>query len=146
MKQHNWDVDPQHPDLTPQHEALLLFERLTELQRLPTMAARPPEFRELVDESRTQARLLQSLLNSPGAGETAASIPTETKPGSVLQTLRRLCRECHQRFRDCLWPLLTAFDLPHPLTSQSERFTDFLQRSRFTVVQTKSHSQDRGLA
>jgi hypothetical protein len=84
-----WKTPPQHPDLVPQAEVLLVQEGLMESLRLLTKD-RPPEFHTLMQESERHAKdLLQSLKS--GRTEEASRL---------LMQLTGSCTKCHQQFRN----------------------------------------------
>ncbi|REJ68417.1 MAG: hypothetical protein DWQ31_08325 [Planctomycetota bacterium] len=94
----DWRTPPNHPDIDPAHEALLLREHFTELLRTDHTADQQPAYQQLLIDSEVAARQLETTLRgwqSPAA---------ETEPPALLSHLAdridRNCRACHQRFRD----------------------------------------------
>jgi len=62
IKEAGWLSPPSHPDLEPDHEALLLREHFTELLRTDDVTSQPEEFQQLLRESETAARQLEEAL------------------------------------------------------------------------------------
>lgn len=84
-----WKTPPDHPDVVPQTELLLVQESLTESLRLLTND-QPPEFRTLMQESEHQAR---ELLQAVKSNRTEAA-------AQLLKQLTGGCMKCHQQFRN----------------------------------------------
>ncbi len=84
-----WKTPPDHPDLVPRTELLLVQEGLTESLRLLT-SDRPAEFQQQLRQSEQQSR---DLLQAVKTGRTADA----TK---LLMQLTAGCTKCHQQFRN----------------------------------------------
>jgi len=84
-----WKTPPQHPDLVPQAELLLVQEGLSESLRLLTKD-QPPEFHLLMQESERHAK---ELLQSVKSGRTDDA-------SRLLMQLTGSCTKCHQQFRN----------------------------------------------
>jgi protein tyrosine phosphatase (PTP) superfamily phosphohydrolase (DUF442 family) len=87
----NWRSPPDHPDLDPAHEALLLREEFEELLRTPAAQAKPPAFLQSLQDSHTATLELEQ------------SLTTNASPNQLTATLHRItthCTLCHQQFRD----------------------------------------------
>src|SRR5262245_44975106 len=86
-----WKAPPQHPDLDPAHEALLLREHFTELMRHESVKTKPPAFQSALADSERAAKQLERALTgqSPAERLTAA-----------FQQVSRGCVDCHRVFRD----------------------------------------------
>ncbi|MFM8476050.1 MAG: hypothetical protein ACKOEO_09660 [Planctomycetaceae bacterium] len=84
-----WKTPPDHPDLVPQTELLLLHEGLSESLRLLT-SDRPAEFQQQLRESERQSK---DLLQAVKTGRTEDA----TK---LLMQLTAGCTKCHQQFRN----------------------------------------------
>ncbi|MEO2032188.1 MAG: hypothetical protein ABGZ35_08885 [Planctomycetaceae bacterium] len=80
------------------HQALLLREQLTELQRVASVRSRPREFRTRLEKSRQQAALLESLLQPVVDGN--VSVLHRRHLETAINVLRSQCDCCHRRFRD----------------------------------------------
>lgn len=85
----DWKTPPDHPDLVPQTELLLLQEGLSESLRLLT-SDRPPEFQQQLQESAQQSK---DLLQAVKTGRTEAA-------AILLMQLTAGCKKCHQQFRN----------------------------------------------
>ena len=84
-----WNAPADHPDLVPATESLLVQEGLTESLRLMT-EKQPQKFRELMQQSVTQATDLTAALK-------AGNAPAADK---LLLQLSGSCKTCHQQFRN----------------------------------------------
>ncbi len=87
-----WKNVPGHPDLVPRHEALLLWEQLRELQRLPDATQRPEDYQEMMANSEKLAADLRSALQGPE--------PEKPRADSTLQALSQFCVACHKPYRN----------------------------------------------
>jgi protein tyrosine phosphatase (PTP) superfamily phosphohydrolase (DUF442 family) len=86
-----WKAVPEHPDLEPAHEALLLREHFAELLRLETVRHEPAEFRHYLAESEAGSRQLENELRE--------RMPAETL-NATFAMISRTCADCHKQFRD----------------------------------------------
>jgi protein tyrosine phosphatase (PTP) superfamily phosphohydrolase (DUF442 family) len=88
----DWKSPPDHPDLEPAHEALLLREHFAELLRMDEVTQQPEAFRQSLRESETAAQALENALRaSPVSAEAAQS---------SLDRVGQRCAACHQEYRD----------------------------------------------
>lgn len=87
----NWKSPPDHPDLDPAHEALLLREEFEELLRTPEVKSHAPAFQELLREGHSATLKLEQALT--------AQSPTEQLT-ALLGRITSNCTSCHQKFRD----------------------------------------------
>ncbi|MFH5804360.1 hypothetical protein [Alienimonas sp. DA493] len=112
-----WRTPPDHPDLDPAHEALLLRERFTELLRTEETRAEPEAYRRLLRESEQAARTLEAGLRgwaaAPGAAPPAGL-------GAAAETIAANCAACHVRFRDVPLDEKAADAGPEPAGRESE--------------------------
>lgn len=92
MARANWKTLAAQPDLTPEHEALLLREQFTELLRTSDLPSRPKSFQELLLDAERLAQSLESTLRKEPLDASAAS--------AALNHVKDNCQQCHQRFRD----------------------------------------------
>jgi protein tyrosine phosphatase (PTP) superfamily phosphohydrolase (DUF442 family) len=90
-----WKSPPNHPDLAPPHEALLLREHFTEMLRSETAAKHPKAFREILEQSEAAAKELETLLMATPVSE-AASVQAK----AAFETITKHCADCHKAFRD----------------------------------------------
>lgn len=90
VREANWQATADHPDIDPPHEALLLLELLTELNRTPEVRAKAEDFRGwMLDAERAGGDLEQALrADDPAAAEEAF--------GWIGAT----CKACHGVYRN----------------------------------------------
>ncbi|MBN8246245.1 MAG: hypothetical protein J0L84_02235 [Verrucomicrobia bacterium] len=93
-QKHGWGTPPDHPDLRPGPEAVLLWEQLRELGRHPDTTGRSDRYREQLKASETAADRLRQILSGPRSVETAADAD------AALTQLTRTCSECHKAHRN----------------------------------------------
>lgn len=89
-----WKAPPNHPDVDPAHEALILREHFTELLRSDDTARRPKSFQRMLRDSETAARQLESALNL----NQRPIAPLAAK--SALDKIAANCAACHKTYRD----------------------------------------------
>jgi protein tyrosine phosphatase (PTP) superfamily phosphohydrolase (DUF442 family) len=87
-----WKAPPDHPDLDPPHEALLLKEQFTELLRTDAAMKQPAAFRALVRAGDAAAGELEAALRDMPRDEKRAT--------AAFAKLTANCQSCHQKFRD----------------------------------------------
>jgi len=85
-----WKSPPNHPDVEPAHEALLLRELFTELLRTDDVRGRPERFRELLRESEASGFALEAALRTGNDAQAARS----------LERITAACTACHEAYRD----------------------------------------------
>jgi len=90
-----WKFDPEHPALTPAHEALLLREQYTELLRTEEVRKRPDEFQRILRDGEAAALELESLLRNESPDDMTAK-----RAATVFLILTQGCSTCHKTFRD----------------------------------------------
>lgn len=90
MEKLGWKTPPQHADLTPAHEATLLWEQFRELTRTPETAQRPADYRGKMEATEKAAQRLRRCLDEDNNGKTAAA----------FQELARSCSDCHRKYRN----------------------------------------------
>lgn len=92
-----WQLIPEHPDLEPAHEALILREHFTELLRADYVQDEPAAFKKHLNESETAARELETEIRQwQQSGEPTAPPRLESTLGRVTAN----CSACHAEFRD----------------------------------------------
>jgi protein tyrosine phosphatase (PTP) superfamily phosphohydrolase (DUF442 family) len=87
-----WQPDPQHPDVVPHHQALLVEEGFVESLRTYTSTAEP-----------SSAALVESLKQSIDlSSKLHQALLAEDWPlaRETLQTLNQQCKQCHREHRD----------------------------------------------
>lgn len=92
VQQAGWQTPKDHPDVSPDHEAVLLWEQLRELARIEDVAQRPEEFRRKLHASERIAEQLRDALR-PGARDKAAA-------DVAFKQVSQSCVNCHQRYRN----------------------------------------------
>ncbi len=98
IEKSGWLSPVDHPDLNPPHEALLLREHFTELQRMDDVKQRPERFRELLNDSLAAAEDLEEILRQPNAAGTI--VERTASAGLALGRISKNCTACHQQYRD----------------------------------------------
>ncbi len=86
-----WRPLPEHPDLDPAHEALMLEEAYRELGRTAEARAHGERFERLLQESIEAATRLRQALNAPRDAAVA---------DRAFEAVRQGCTGCHRAFRD----------------------------------------------
>jgi protein tyrosine phosphatase (PTP) superfamily phosphohydrolase (DUF442 family) len=93
-----WKPTPEHADIEPAHEALLLREHYTELLRSEAVKAEAAGFQKLLEEGEAAALELEKALTvrkeAGYAGEPAAEIP------AAFKKIEANCAACHKAYRD----------------------------------------------
>lgn len=93
-----WTAPPEHPDLDPAHQALLLREQFAELMRREETREYPPEFSKLLsDSAKAAGRLEQSLRRW---SEDGSRKPAPSQFDRLAARIHTNCKTCHRRFRD----------------------------------------------
>jgi protein tyrosine phosphatase (PTP) superfamily phosphohydrolase (DUF442 family) len=85
-----WTTPPDHPDLSPPHEALQLREIITELIRLESGEARSADYRALMRQALEASVALEKALRA-GSGEGATA---------AFGALSASCTACHKVYRN----------------------------------------------
>ena len=87
-----WKVPPDHPDIDPPHEALLLREHFTELLRTEEVAGQVKEFVEIMKRSEADAKALEEALAKGNAATQELTV--------IFDRITADCASCHTTFRD----------------------------------------------
>jgi protein tyrosine phosphatase (PTP) superfamily phosphohydrolase (DUF442 family) len=90
-KDAGWKTPPDHPDVQPSHEALMLQEQLREMARLEKAEQMGAEFLQLLADSERLASELSRILEDGGDAGAADTAYT---------TLKQSCSNCHTDYRD----------------------------------------------
>lgn len=96
---HRWEPTPDHPDIDPAHEALLLREHYTELLRTDEVQQLPVEFQELLRASEASAQSLEASLRSRQDRDSESEELVSSR-NAQLDALTTGCKQCHQKYRD----------------------------------------------
>lgn len=89
-KANGWKTPPNHPDVDPPHEAVLLTELFREAARLDGSTAKGKGFVDLLGEAETAAKELEAAIRK-GDGKAATAAFNRTQAA---------CASCHPKFRD----------------------------------------------
>jgi len=87
-----WKAPPEHPDVDPPHEALMLVEGYKEAARLPETKGRPEELRRWLTEAEGNAKDLEAALRQVPAATAAAE--------ASFKKVAAACTRCHNSYRD----------------------------------------------
>ena len=93
-----WRTPPDHPDLDPAHEVLLLREHFTEMLRTEESRQQPVDFQEMLRDSERDAQEMEDILR-----KWQATANNETPPKVLGQLSGRItanCKACHEKYRD----------------------------------------------
>jgi protein tyrosine phosphatase (PTP) superfamily phosphohydrolase (DUF442 family) len=85
-----WKSPPDHPDIDPGHESLLLREHFTEMLRTDAARQQPREFQALLRQSEAASAELEHAVRSGRLEQAAHS----------LQRVSANCKTCHTAYRD----------------------------------------------
>lgn len=85
-----WQVPPSNPDVSPTHEATLVWEGLREMQRLDEAQGYGDDFLGLLAGSEAQARQMEAALLEHAAERAEAAY------NGLLET----CNTCHTKYRN----------------------------------------------
>jgi protein tyrosine phosphatase (PTP) superfamily phosphohydrolase (DUF442 family) len=88
---------PQHPDIQPANEAVILWEHYRESRRLPETIAHGPDLIKRFEQAELEAQEAERLLRM-----FAVAAKPEHKPqlDRTFDALAKSCSTCHQAFRD----------------------------------------------
>lgn len=86
-----WKTPPGHADISPSHEATLLWEQFREIGRLPDPVSRSDEYRAKLTEAEKSADSLRGLLRAP---EDAAVV------NEAFKQVGQNCAACHRKYRN----------------------------------------------
>lgn len=95
---YRWQAPPDHPDLDPAHQALLLREHLTELSRTDRIGGASQAYQDKMAASVKAATLLERALRV--AGTRLRSEQTIRALSNYHERLQASCVNCHRAYRD----------------------------------------------
>jgi protein tyrosine phosphatase (PTP) superfamily phosphohydrolase (DUF442 family) len=87
-----WMAPPDHPDIDPPHEALLLVEHFTELLRTDEVEQQPKGFMEIMRRTQADAQKLESGLRKRDLGVVELT--------GLFDKITADCKGCHTAYRD----------------------------------------------
>jgi hypothetical protein len=93
-----WRSPPDHPDIDPAHESLLLREHFTEMLRTNTVQKEPAEFQALLRAGETAAQELETALRAWKAAGMSESPPAAA--ATAFDRVSANCKSCHTKYRD----------------------------------------------
>lgn len=86
-----WKTPPGHADISPAHEAMMLWEQFRELARADDASKRPGDYRTKLAEAEKDAEALRQSLRKLG------------NPADIEESFSRIgpsCSACHRRYRN----------------------------------------------
>jgi len=93
-----WKSVPNHPDIDPPHEALMLRELFHEMNRSEDILHRSEDFRERMQQSEEEIQRLEDLLV---AWKTAGHPdPAPAEINTAFKAVGESCKSCHKDWRD----------------------------------------------
>ena len=93
-----WQSIPEHPDIFPEHEALILQEHFAELRRISDVRLEHPDFARLLQDSESLACVLKGKLSKVAGSDPDAEI--RAMLDAMASEILLNCNRCHQKFRD----------------------------------------------
>lgn len=91
-----WRTPPEHPDVSPAHEAVQLWEQFRELERAKEMKTKPASFNEILRATENAADQLRQHLRDASSGP-------DSKRASADAAFRHItdnCAACHRKYRN----------------------------------------------
>ncbi|HWN94917.1 MAG TPA: hypothetical protein VNT99_07780 [Methylomirabilota bacterium] len=92
-----YQAPPQHPDIKPANEVVILWEQYREAQRLPDAAPHGTEFIERLKSAETEAKEAERLLRLFAADPKA---DTRAQLDKTFDAMAKSCSSCHKAHRD----------------------------------------------
>lgn len=86
-----WKTPPGHADISPAHEATLLWEQLRELARTDDTKKRTEDYRTKLAEAERTADSLRNLLNQPAPN---------AELDAAFKLATQACSACHKKYRN----------------------------------------------
>lgn len=93
-----WKSPPNHPDIDPAHESLLLREHFTEMLRTDAVKQEPEAFQAMLRASESAAQELETALRAWKAAGMAGLAPSAATPS--FDRVSANCKSCHTTYRD----------------------------------------------
>ena len=91
-----WKSPPDHPDIDPAHESLLLREHFTEMLRTDAVQKEPEAFQALLRTSEAAALELEAALRA----WKAAGMSDPAPAAAAFDRVSANCKSCHTAYRD----------------------------------------------
>jgi cytochrome c556/protein tyrosine phosphatase (PTP) superfamily phosphohydrolase (DUF442 family) len=86
-----WQTPPGHADISPAHEATMLWEQFREMARTKATAKRPADYRNKLSDSEQFAASLRQLLREPS---------DRVAIDRAFKAVGQNCASCHQQYRN----------------------------------------------
>lgn len=86
-----WQTPPGHADISPAHEATMLWEQFREMARTTAAAKRPADYRNKLSDSEQLAASLRQLLPEPS---------DRVAIDRAFKAVGQNCTTCHQQYRN----------------------------------------------
>lgn len=92
VREARWQAPPDHPDVSPRHEAVIFAERFRELGRTDAVTKAHADMARWNTQSEEAAWELAKVLEA---------VPVDAlKAEAAYARIEKLCSECHKQFRD----------------------------------------------
>jgi len=98
LAESGWMPPESHPDLDAVHEALMLKEHFTELQRTADVRRQPADFQTWLQNSETAAHNIERTLRKWHAAQGQNAAPEVLN--TYVNQITSACRSCHAAYRD----------------------------------------------
>lgn len=92
VRKAGWKAPPEHPDVTPKHEATIFAQYLRELARREECQQAKPDFRAWLADGEKAARDLEAALAAPTVDAAKAE--------AAFKRIEASCVDCHKAYRD----------------------------------------------
>jgi protein tyrosine phosphatase (PTP) superfamily phosphohydrolase (DUF442 family) len=86
-----WKVPPDHADISPEHEATMLWEQFTEMIRTEDTKQRPEDFRARLTDAQRATDALRKLLKDS---------PEQSAIDAQFKVATQTCSACHKKYRN----------------------------------------------
>jgi cytochrome c556 len=86
-----WKTPPDHADITPAHEALMLWEGVREAARTEAAGRQPRDFQIKLADAEQTAKALRDALRAPESLKAVEAAFAKVGPS---------CSACHERYRN----------------------------------------------
>ena len=92
IRKAGFKTPPDHPDLVPANEAVLLMEHFRELQRTPESKSKGEKFLAALKSAELESKSFETLLKSTQSPRAELE--------KSFTSLANRCASCHREFRD----------------------------------------------